>query len=369
MKTRKIRYAVVGLGHIAQVAVLPAFAHAKGSSVLAALISSDPKKLRALGKKYGVDQLYSYDQFDQCMKSGDVDAVYIALPNHMHAEYTIRAARHGVHVLCEKPMAVTAKDCLAMIGACEKNDVRLMIAYRLHFEKANLSTIELVRSGRIGEPRIFNSVFTMDVREGDIRLLEETGGGTLYDIGIYCINAARYLFRDEPIEVSGISARSDAKRFEEVEEMFSATLRFPGDRLATFTCSFGASDSAEYRVVGTKGNVRLEPAYEYAIELKQHLTTGGAPRERVFAKRDQFAPELIYFSDCIQRGVDPEPSGLEGLADVRIIEALYRSAEKSKPVSLRLFEKKQRPSSRQEIHRPAVNRPPELVNTTPPKKS
>jgi len=368
MKT-KVRYAVMGLGHIAQTAVLPAFAHARASSTLAALISSDATKLRALGRRYGVDRLYSYEQFDECLESGAVDAVYVALPNHLHAEYTIRAAQHGIHVLCEKPMAVTEKDCRAMIRACERNDVRLMIAYRLHFEKANLSTIRLVQSGKIGEPRLFNSVFTMDVREGDIRLRQETGGGTLYDIGIYCINAARYLFRDEPIEVLGVSARRDTKRFAEVEEMFSATLRFSGDRVANLICSFGASDCAEYRLVGTKGHVRLEPAYEYAMELKQYLTTGGEPRELVFAKRDQFAPELAYFSDCVQRGVEPEPSGWEGLADVRIIEALYRSADKKKAVALAPFEKSHRPSEQQEIHRPPVNRPPEAVKSKPPSKS
>lgn len=367
--TTKVRYAVMGLGHIAQTAVLPAFAHARGSSTLAALISSDATKLRKLGQRYGIERLCSYEQFDECMASGEVDALYLALPNHLHAEYTVRAAKHGVHVLCEKPMAVTEKDCLTMIRACEKNDVRLMIAYRLHFEKANLATIRLVQSGKIGEPRIFNSVFTMDVKAGDIRLRAETGGGTLYDIGIYCINAARYLFRDEPIEVLGVSARRDTERFAEVEEMFSATLRFPDDRIANVVCSFGAKDCAEYRVVGTKGHIRLEPAYEYAMELKQYVTTGDKPRERVFAKRDQFAPELAYFSDCVQRGAEPEPSGWEGLADVRIIEALYRSAKKGKPVALAPFEKTRRPSERQEIHRPPVNRPPKAVKSTAPSRT
>jgi predicted dehydrogenase len=160
--------------------VLPAFAHTTRSATLAALISSSPSKLRKLGEKYGVDRLYSYEQFDACMASGEIDALYIALPNHLHAEYTIRAAKHGIHVLCEKPMAMTGKDCRAMIRACEKNDVRLMIAYRLHFEKANLSTVDLIRKGRIGTPRLFNSTFTMDVREGNIRLRDETGGGTLW---------------------------------------------------------------------------------------------------------------------------------------------------------------------------------------------
>jgi len=228
--------------------------------------------------------------------------------------------------------------------------------------------MRLVQSGKIGDARLFHSVFTMNVRAGDIRLRGETGGGTLWDIGIYCINAARSLFHAEPTEVFGTSARRDDERFAEVEETFSATLRFPGERLASLICSFGSSDCAEYRVVGTKGNVRLDPAYEYAMELKQYVTTGGKPREHVFAKWDQFAPELIYFSDCVQRGVEPEPSGREGLADVRIIEALYRSASKGKPMKLHGVEPVRHPSDRQEIHRPPVNRPPKPVKSRPPTK-
>jgi predicted dehydrogenase len=366
---KKIRYAVIGLGHITQVAVLPAFANATRNSTLSALISSDTTKLRKLGRKYGIDRLYDYDQFDDCMQSGEIDALYIALPNHLHREYTVRAAKHGIHVLCEKPMAMSEKDCLAMIRACDDNDVRLMIAYRLHFEKASLSAIAQVQRGRIGEPRLFNSTFTMNVRPGDIRLRKETGGGTLWDIGIYCINAARSLFRAEPIEVSGIAATGDAKRFAEVEEMFSATLRFPGDRIASFVCSFGSADTAEYRIVGTKGDIRLDPAYEYAEGLKQFVTTGGKPRERAFAKSDQFAPELLAFSDCIARGTNPEPSGSEGLADVRIIDALYRSAKKGKPISLGEFEKRARPSMKQEIRRPAHARAPKPVNEKAPNVS
>jgi len=330
---KKVRYAVIGLGHIAEVAVLPAFSNS-GNSVLAALISDDPAKLRRLGERYGVRGLYSYDRFDECMSSGEVDALYIALPNHLHAEYTIRAARFGVHVLCEKPMAVTAKECQSMIRACQAGNVRLMVAYRLQLEKANQSAIRLVRSGRIGEPRLFNSIFTMNVTEGNVRLQGGAGGGPLYDVGIYCLNAARHLFGEEPTEVIGTAASGDDGRFGEVEEMLSATIRFPQNRLATFLCSFGATFCGEYRVVGTKGSIRLAPAFDYARELKQTIVTAGKQTHRTFAKSDQFATELTYFSRCIQRGVDPEPSGREGLADVRVIEALYRSVATSRPVAL-----------------------------------
>src|SRR6187401_889046 len=164
---RPVRYAVVGLGHIAQVAVLPAFAHARRNSKLVAVVSDDRTKRRELTKRYRLEHAFSYAQFEDCLN--EVDAVYIALPNSMHAEYTIRAAKAGVHVLCEKPMAVTVNECQRMIDACKKNGVKLMVAYRLHFEEINLNAIDLIRKGRIGEPKFFNSSFSMTVRPGNIR--------------------------------------------------------------------------------------------------------------------------------------------------------------------------------------------------------
>jgi predicted dehydrogenase len=356
----KVRYAVVGLGHIAQVAVLPAFAHAKQNSTLAGLVSNNRTKLRELSRRYRVEHTYTYDEYDDCLKSGAVDAVYIALPNSMHAEYSIRAAQAGVHVLCEKPMAVTAKECLAMIRAAEKHRVKLMVAYRLHFEQANLKAAELAKSRKLGQLRFFTSAFSLQVRPGNIRTKAELGGGTLYDLGIYCINAARYLFQEEPTEVFAFSAARDDPRFKNIDEMTVASLRFPDDRLASFTSSFGATDVSSYELVGTKGSVRLDPAYEYAFPLKLFVTIDGRTKAQTFPKRDQFAPELLYFSDCILKNVEPEPSGREGLADVRTIEALYRSAKMGKPIKLRPVTIKKRPTRKQEIRRPPVAKP-ELV--------
>jgi glucose-fructose oxidoreductase len=358
-----VRYAVLGQGYISQIAVLPAFAHATRNSELAALVSDDPVKLKTLGRKYGVSRLHSYAQIDECLEN--VDAVYIALPNSLHREYTERAADAGVHVLCEKPMAVTEEDCRAMIRACRDNQVRLMIAYRLHFDAANLTAVEAVKSGKLGDPRAFSSVFTMQVKEGNIRLKRALGGGTLYDIGIYCINAARYLFREEPEEVFAFTANNGEKRFREVEEMTGAILRFPGKRLASFTCSFGAADVSAYQVVGTRGELRVDPAYEYAGELKLMMTVKGRKQERSYAKRDQFAPELLHFSDCILGEQDPQPGGEEGLADVRVIRALYESAAKGRPVRLPAHEAPPRPTKAKEVRRPPV-RKPELVGASSP---
>jgi glucose-fructose oxidoreductase len=350
-----IRYAVVGLGHIAQAAVLPAFGHARRNSRLAALVSDDARKLEALGKQYGVRNLYGYEAYEQCLET--VDAVYIALPNSMHAEYTIRAAKAGVHVLCEKPMAVTAAECRRMIAACRRSGVKLMIAYRLHFEEINLKAVELVRRGRIGEPKYFNSSFSMRVKPGNIRTAPGLGGGTLYDIGVYCINAARYLFRTEPRRVMAVSVNSGAARTADIDESTGALLQFEGDRVAAFITSFNAADVASYRIVGTKGHLHVDPAYEYAEGLAYDLTVNGRTTRKRIGKRDQFAPELLYFSDCILKNRRPEPSGEEGLQDVRIVEALYESARTGRSVPLPPFRPSKRPTRRQRIVRPGIRKP------------
>lgn len=233
------------------------------NSQLVALFSEDPVKRQELGKQYGV-KTYTYEEYDTYLSSGEIDAVYIALPNHLHCDYTVRAAKAGVHVLCEKPMAVTEQECEQMIRATKENNVKLMIAYRLHFDQANMQAVEMVNSGKIGNLRIFNSVFSQQVVEGNVRLEPiSNGSGTVYDMGVYCINAARYLFRDEPTEVIAFSTSSQEKRFDEIDEMTSATLRFPGDKLATFISSFGASPVSTLQVVGTKGDLRMDSAYSY----------------------------------------------------------------------------------------------------------
>lgn len=359
---RKVRYAVVGLGHIAQVAVLPAFAHARKNSRLTAIVSGDAEKRRALGEKYEVAHALDYGEYAGLLERGVVDAVYLALPNHLHREYAIAAAERGIHVLCEKPMAPTAEDCRAMIEACELHDVRLMVAYRLHFEKGNLSAVDLIERRTLGTPRYFNSSFSLRVKPGDIRLNPTAqGGGPVYDIGVYCINAARYLFQDEPTEVTAMMATGPEPRFRETHEALSAVMRFPDERIAAFTCSFGAADVSTYRVVGTSGDLVMEPAYEYAEPLKRWLTVDGEVRKKTFRKRDQFAPELIRFSEAVLSGTEPEPSGYEGLADVRIVEALLQSAREGRTIRLSPTENvRPYPDVSQELHRPAIAKPEEI---------
>lgn len=364
---RKIRYAVVGLGYIAQSAVLPAFKNARRNSKLVALVSGDQEKLNRLGERYRVPFRCLYSQFEELLKSGEVDAVYIATPNFHHRNIMETAAKYGVHVLCEKPMAVTTEDCLSMMNEAEKNNIQLMIAYRLHFESANLEAIRIAQSKKLGDLKVFNSVFTMQVKDHHNIRLEETdrGGGPLYDIGIYCINAARYLFKDEPMEVFAMAVNSKESRFKKTDESVSCILKFSGDRMATFTVSFGAYPSADYDLIGTKGRIRLEKGYEYAKTMNLKIYEDKKIITKKYPKRDQFAPELIYFSDCVIKKKKPEPSGEEGIADIKIIEALLLSMDLRSPITLDEINKRSRPSEGQKITRPSFSRP-KLFNVFSP---
>lgn len=357
-RNAKVRYAVVGLGHIAQVAVIPAFRHARERAVLHAVVSGDEMKRREIGRRYRIPHGTDYDGYDDLLRSGDIDAVYIALPNHLHRDFAVRAAEAGVHVLCEKPMAVTEDDCRAMVAAAREARVKLMVAYRLHFDPATLRTLQDVRDGLIGDIKLFASVFTMQVRDRNIRLERRMGGGPLYDVGIYCINAARMLLGGEPLEVMGYATRGADARFDEVEESFAATIRFPGERLASFVCSFGASDVSSYRIVGTKGDIVVEPSFEYAEGLKSVTRVGGRSRTRRFRRHDQFAPELLHFSRCIVDDLEPEPSGREGWIDVQVIRSLRESARRGVSVRLAPVAGDARPDPSQEMQKPSVHKPP-----------
>jgi glucose-fructose oxidoreductase len=361
-RSRRIRYAVIGLGHIAQGAVLPAFAHTRRSA-LTALVSGDPRKLDALGERYQVAHRFTYDDLDACFRW--VDAVMICTPNTAHARPAVAAARAGVHVLCEKPLATSEAECAEMIRARDQGGVQMMTAYRLHFDPLTLEVIDHVRSGRLGEPRYIASAFSMHATPGGIRTRPETGGGSVYDLGIYCINAARMLFDAEPIRVSGDVVRGERSGMPDVDETTSALLHFEGDRLAMFTSSFDAAPVSVLRVVGTEGSIVMDPAYEYAEALGYEMTIGERTTRKKGRKRDQFAAEIDYFSECIQSGRPPEPSAEEGAWDVRVINAILESARRGATVTLPSFVETS-PSGDQAISRPPARRRPPLIGVSAP---
>jgi glucose-fructose oxidoreductase len=269
-------------------------------------------------------------------------------------------------VLCEKPIAATSAQAERMIAACARVGVKLMVAYRLHFEEANLSAVETLQTGKLGEPRFFSSLFSQQVMPDNSRTRGARAAGPLRDIGIYCINAARYLFREEPTEVVAFAAsRIGDARFREIDEQVTALLRFPRERVAQFTCSFGASYHSSYTVVGTEGTLRLQPAYATGSELVLELEVGGKVRRRRFGKRDQIAPELDEFAACIRENREPEPSGREGLADLRVIEAIEASLKTGRPAAVSRVYPGRRPSIAQRRRAPPHRRPT-LIHVRPP---
>jgi predicted dehydrogenase len=353
---RTVRFAVVGLGWIAQEAVLPAFANAENAE-LTALVSDDPVKLAELSQRYSVNRTYSYDEYELCLNNADVDAVFICLPNNLHHEYTVRAAEAGVHVLCEKPLAMNAGEAREMIEACNRGGVQLMTAYRLHFEEANLMAVEICNSGALGDLRLFTALNMQNVESGNIRLSSELTGGPLEDLGIYCINAARYIFQSEPLEVTAFAESSDNPRFREVPELVSVLMRFPENRLAQFTCGFGESKASTFHVFGTLGNLKLDPAFSFQGDLKHVLTLRDErPEEKTYRKRDQFAPQIVHFSNCILNDEPVEPSGIEGLTDLVIVDAMRESILTSRSVRLNLPQRDYRPTIEQELQRKAVRK-------------
>jgi predicted dehydrogenase len=356
-RERRVRYAVVGAGHIAQKAVLPAFAGARRNSELVALISSDPEKRRTLGRLYGLKHVGDYGEFEQVVAAAAVDAVYIATPNTTHREYTERAAQAGLHVLCEKPLAPTAAECRGMIEATSRAAVKLMVAYRLHFDAANLDAVRIVRSGMLGRPLLLEATLTRQARGGDSRTRAELGGGALLDVGIYCVNAARYLFGEEPREVFGHAVIDPDPRFQGgVDATTVALLRFPGGGIASIGSSQAAAPVSWFRLVGEKGSLELQEAFSYVGERKQRLTLDGRTRERTFPGADQFGAEILYFSRCILQDREPEPGGPEGLADVRVMAAILESASRRAPVTLETLPRLTGPTPDQRIVLPPLGR-------------
>lgn len=365
-RAARLRIAVIGQGHFAQVAVLPAIEQLDDVE-LTALVSGSDHKLDELGARYGVRTLIHYDGLDDLLASGRVDAVYVAVPNDLHAEMTLIAARHGVHVLCEKPMAPTEAECMQMIRACEQRGVKLMIGYRLHFQSANLVAVEIARGGELGDPRVFSSTFSLQVRGGNVRVQPRRGAGPLFDLGIYCVNAARYLFRAEPAEVMALKLAGRDPRFSAVDEAYAVTMRFPHERVAQFTCSFGAFDRAHYEVIGTDGMLTLDNAYDYTTEMYMHILGKHGEKSRTFERSDQVAAEIEYFARCIRDDVDPEPSGWEGLADVRILQAAQQSTRFGRAVPIDPILRPRRPYLGQEIDIDPHPEPP-LVGVQQPTK-
>lgn len=338
---KKIGYCIVGLGRISMDEFMPGVKISQHSK-LVALVSGHRDKAELVADQYGISHkaIYNYENYDQIANNPEIDAVYIALPNNMHAEYTIRAAKAGKHVLCEKPMANTVADCEAMIAACRAADRKLMIAYRLQYEPNTLHTVELLRQGYAGKLMELNCNFGFNEKLGEWRLNKKmAGGGPLYDVGIYCINASRYLTGLEPVSVQGYSTvvNHNDGRFNEVEENVAWTMLFPGGVVSNCMTSYGSQFAGNFaRIAGATGLIEMNPAYSYT-GLKvtgQTLTSGPTDFSIPDPNPQQFARQADHLAACIFDNKQPKTSGEEGLRDLKIITAIYQSSAEGRAIPL-----------------------------------
>jgi predicted dehydrogenase len=340
---KKVRYAIVGVGDIAQEDMMPGVEHT-GNSVITALVTSDPKKAKELGATYKVQATFTYEEFSQALASDTFDAIYLATPNWRHAEFIVPALRAGIHVLSEKPLEVSTAKCREILDVARTASARLMVAYRLHFEPGTLSTIDVVHSGELGEVHTFASTFAQPLDPSNHRAHSGDLAGPVLDMGPYPVNAARYIFGDEPTEVvSAVGTRHPETGFDQnFDDTVAVTLRFPGNRLAQFNLSYNGGPVNTFVAVGPKGSVMLDPAYMFGQPMEQTVTVGQEKRKKSFKNTDHFGGELKYFSDCILNGIDPEPDGEEGFADVRVLEGVLEALKSGSAVRLPPFTRTKR---------------------------
>lgn len=345
----RLGIAIVGLGRLSLEEIMPALASSKRCRVTA-LVSGDREKAKRVAAMYDVPEssLYDYQTFDQLRDNSSVHAVYIVLPNALHREFTVRAAKAGKHVLCEKPMATSVADCQAMIDACKAAQRLLMIAYRIQYEPLNRQVMEWVRGGSVlGKIKLIDMANCQNQSKENVHQWRHVkalaGGGALPDIGLYCLNTARFLLGEEPVEVSASQYSSEGDtRFNEVEEAILWQMRFPSGVRVQCTSSYATFTSKRYRVLGDKGWADMDPAFSYqGLQLKRSRIAEDTDEfiapgiEQISTKaKNQFALEMDHFAECVASNKQPWTPGEEGLQDQRIMDAIYESARIGKPVRL-----------------------------------
>jgi len=335
---RKLGYAILGLGYYATKIIMPRFAECEHSK-LVALVSGTPEKLKTFGEQYGVPEShrYSYETFDKIADNPDVDIVYVITPNSLHRVFTERAAKAGKHVMCEKPMATTSADAEAMIAACKKAGRKLMIGYRSRFQAHNIEAIKLIREGAIGPVRAISADAGFTIGDPTQWRLDKarSGGGSLMDIGIYSLNAARYLTGEEPVAINAFTSTDHSDvRFKTVEDIVSFQLLFPSGATANCYSAYSANFN-RYRATGPKGFVDLDPATNYEGQsMRVRLNGQTSSREPAPQAKNQFSAQLDHLSECILTGREPIVPGEEGLKDMRLIEAIYRAAREGRTIKV-----------------------------------
>ncbi|MEA2709702.1 MAG: hypothetical protein QOF78_2303 [Phycisphaerales bacterium] len=333
---KKIGFAIVGLGRFGAGQLLRSMPQCQ-LAYPAALVSGNPEKAKDLAGKFGVKEssIYNYDNFDKIADNPDVDIVYVVLPNSMHHEYTIRAAKAGKHVACEKPMANTVKECEEMIAACKAANRKLMIGYRLRYEPHHMRAIEMVQKKEFGSARVIESVHSFNIGPNEWRTDKKlAGGGPVMDLGIYCINACRYLSGQEPTHVNAMTFQPENDpRFTTTEAQMVFNMKFKTGLLAYCSTSYAHHYAGRFHVMAEQGEITMNPAFGYN-GLKLHVRGRKGEEDVDLPETNQFAAEMDHFAECARDNKESRTPGEEGLKDMKVIEKLYESAQSGKTVEV-----------------------------------
>ena len=335
---KKLGYALVGLGRLSTNQIAPALQKTEHSE-LVGIVTGSPEKAEQWQGKYGIEKknTYNYRNFDKIVDNPNIDIVYVVLPNSMHEEFTIRAARAGKHVLCEKPMSVSSDESRQMIAECDKANVKLAIGYRCQFEPHHLECMRLAKEETYGKLRHIDAGFGFrfgDYPLGDLRRwrleMEYAGGGALMDVGVYALQACRYLTGEEPINVSAREVKTDEVKFAEVDETILWNMEFPSGVVASCSTTYKFSGVNFFKAYCDKGQFGLGPAYSYGGTKG---TAGNKPLE--LKNIDQFAAEMDDFSKVVKSNGTSKVSGVEGLRDMLVVDAIYKSIKTGKKTKVK----------------------------------
>ncbi|TWT74000.1 Gfo/Idh/MocA family protein [Allorhodopirellula solitaria] len=327
-----VNFALVGLGSLSTNQLAPALQKTKHAK-LVGIVTGTPKKEKTWADKYGIQKqnIYNYETYDKIRDNEDIDVVYIVLPNGMHAEYTVRAAEAGKHVLCEKPMANSSEECRQMIAACDQNNRKLAIGYRCQFEPHHQQCIELARSEKFGSLKAVEAGFGFTIGDPNQWRLDAklAGGGALMDVGVYALQACRYLTGEEPQSITAQETKTDPKKFAEVDETITWTMKMPSGVNCFCATSYAFRGVNRYHAYADKGWFGLDPAFSYG-GLRGQTSEGAIEAPEV----DQFAAEIDAFAKCILEDRESSVAGEEGLRDLLAVEAIYESIQSGRRVDL-----------------------------------
>jgi predicted dehydrogenase len=330
---RKLGVALCGLGSLSTNQIAPALAKTRFCR-LAGIVTGTPSKAEEWKKKYGLtdNSIYDYQNMQQMASNPDIDIVYVVTPNALHMDHTLAAAAAGKHVFCEKPLEISVERGQRMIDAVKKAGRMLGVGYRCQFEPNHLECVRLAREKVLGDLKIIDANFGFAIGDPKQWRLNRAlaGGGSLMDVGIYCLQTTRMLTGEDPIMINATEVKTDNVKFKEVDETILWQAKFPSGVVSNSVCTYAGNGLAGFRASTSRGWFGMEPAYFYNGNRGRR---SDGPEINI-PVADQFATELDDFADCIINKRPTKVSGEMGLADLKVLMAIYESIKKGRPVSL-----------------------------------